>query len=36
MVFTEPCVPTGMKMGVGTRPCGNSSDPRRAAVVESF
>ena len=29
-VLTEPCVPTGMKIGVSTTPCGNSNLPSRA------
>jgi hypothetical protein len=29
--FTVACVPTGMKAGVATRPCGVTNSPRRAA-----
>src|SRR5690242_12013655 len=29
--FTVACVPTGMKAGVWTEPCGVTSSPRRAA-----
>jgi hypothetical protein len=29
--FTVPCVPTGMKAGVCTLPCGVTNSPRRAA-----
>ncbi len=29
--FTVACVPTGMKAGVCTLPCGVTSSPRRAA-----
>src|SRR5215470_17077987 len=29
--LTVPCVPTGMKAGVCTRPCGVTNSPRRAA-----
>jgi hypothetical protein len=33
--FTVPCVPTGMKTGVSTTPCGVVSRPRRARDEES-
>ena len=29
-VLTDPCVPTGMNVGVGTSPCGVVSTPARA------
>jgi hypothetical protein len=35
MAFTVPCVPTGMKTGVSTTPCGVVSRPRRAREEES-
>ncbi len=31
MAFTAPCVPTGMKAGVSTTPCGVVMTPARAA-----
>src|SRR5258708_1926397 len=35
MPLTVACVPTGMKAGVSTVPCGVNSLPRRAAVPRS-
>jgi len=36
-VFTVACVPTGMKAGVSTGPCGVTKTPARAApAVESI
>ena len=34
--LTVPCVPTGMKQGVSTTPCGVVRRPRRALVLVSF
>jgi hypothetical protein len=31
--FTTPAVPTGMKAGVSTRPCGVASTPARATPL---
>src|SRR5665213_3619280 len=36
MPFTEPCVPTGMKAGVCTAPCGVTNSPRRAAPSDAI
>ena len=35
IALTVPCVPTGMKTGVSTSPCGVYKRPRRAAVSAS-
>src|ERR1700730_4086548 len=36
MAFTVPWVPTGMKIGVSTIPCGVTNRPRRAGEDESI
>ena len=36
MAFTVPWVPTGMKIGVSTIPCGVTNRPRRAREDESI
>ena len=35
IAFTLPCVPTDMKTGVSTTPCGVVNRPRRALEVAS-
>ena len=35
-VFTDPWVPTGMKIGVSTVPCGRMSVPARADPSVAF